>query len=73
MRRKGTYILNWNLSDRLLQDNCVFYEVEMEDMKEESLPDIDTSDKKNPLAVVDYVEDIYSYYWKTEVIVSLHL
>lgn len=31
-------------------------------------PDIDSHDKKDPLAVVDYVEDIYSYYRRVEVI-----
>ncbi|KMZ66751.1 Cyclin B2 [Zostera marina] len=28
--------------------------------------DIDRYDRDNPMAVVDYVEDIYSYYWKAE-------
>lgn len=30
-------------------------------------PDIDSHDKKDPLAVVDYVEEIYSYYRREEV------
>ncbi|OVA19560.1 Cyclin [Macleaya cordata] len=41
-------------------------EVEMEDIVAESIMDIDSCDSKNPLAVVDYIEDIYSYYKKTE-------
>ena len=39
----------------------------MEDIVEEPLADIDGCDQKNPLAVVDYVEDMYSYYRKMEV------
>lgn len=38
-------------------------EVEMED-----IIDIDSSDHNNPLALVDYVEDIYTFYRKTEVV-----
>lgn len=34
---------------------------------EEPLPDIDAHDIGNQLAVVDYVEDIYAFYRKTEV------
>ncbi|KAK4773477.1 hypothetical protein SAY87_028496 [Trapa incisa] len=49
-------------------------EVEMEDIEEEEeeeeemepIMDIDGRDKKNPLAVVDYVEDIYAYHRKME-------
>ncbi|KAK4784530.1 hypothetical protein SAY86_018898 [Trapa natans] len=46
-------------------------EVEMEDIEEEEIEmepimDIDGRDKKNPLAVIDYVEDIYAYYRKME-------
>ncbi|KAF9682094.1 hypothetical protein SADUNF_Sadunf05G0072600 [Salix dunnii] len=43
-------------------------EVEMEDITEESILNIDDSDAKNPLAVVDYVEDLYDYYRKMEVL-----
>lgn len=39
----------------------------MEDIVEEPVVDIDGSDAKNPLAVVDYVEDMYAYYRKMEV------
>ncbi|PIM99134.1 Cyclin B [Handroanthus impetiginosus] len=41
-------------------------EVEMEDIFEETVADIDVCDAKNPLAVVDYVEDLYVYYKKME-------
>ncbi|PON50005.1 Cyclin [Parasponia andersonii] len=41
-------------------------EVEMEDIVEEPIADIDGCDLKNPLAVVDYVEDIYAFYRKME-------
>lgn len=33
---------------------------------EEDLPDIDVADKENPLAVTEYVNSIYSYYYKVE-------
>lgn len=39
----------------------------MEDIFEETSTDIDGCDAKNPLAVVDYVEDLYAYYKKMEV------
>lgn len=38
----------------------------MEDV-EDSIIDIDSSDLKDPLAVVEYVDDIYAYYRETEV------
>ncbi|XP_073046362.1 cyclin-B2-4-like [Primulina eburnea] len=42
-------------------------EVEMEDInEEETIVDIDSCDKKNPLAVTEYIDDIYAYYKKTE-------
>ncbi|KAI3451389.1 hypothetical protein Pfo_008054 [Paulownia fortunei] len=41
-------------------------EVEMEDIFEETVVDIDGSDAKDPLAVADYVEDLYVYYKKME-------
>ncbi|KAK4479992.1 hypothetical protein RD792_013047 [Penstemon davidsonii] len=41
-------------------------EVEMEDIFEETVMDIDGGDSKNPLAVVEYVEDLYIYYKKME-------
>nr|XP_027077582.1 G2/mitotic-specific cyclin-2-like isoform X1 [Coffea arabica] len=41
-------------------------EVDMEDIFEETIQDIDKGDGKNPLAVADYVEDLYAYYRKME-------
>ncbi|KAI3899957.1 hypothetical protein MKW92_010904 [Papaver armeniacum] len=41
-------------------------EVEMEDIVEEPILDIDSCDSKNTLAVVDYIDDIYAHYKKTE-------
>lgn len=41
-------------------------EIEMEDMVEEPIVDIDSCDAKNPLAAVEYVEDLFSYYRKME-------
>jgi cyclin B len=38
----------------------------MEDIMEEPILDIDTSDADNPLAVTEYIEDLYSYYRKVE-------
>lgn len=39
--------------------------------EEESVVDIDSADKNNPLAVVEYIDNIYAYYKKTEVNYSL--
>jgi len=40
----------------------------MEDIiEEETVLDIDTCDANNPLAVVDYIEDLYAHYRKLEV------
>ncbi|KAG5542771.1 hypothetical protein RHGRI_015772 [Rhododendron griersonianum] len=50
-----------------LLDEIDRMEVEMEDTSEEPVVDIDGNDKKNPLAVVEYIDDIYSYYKKVEV------
>ncbi|XP_057503924.1 G2/mitotic-specific cyclin-2-like isoform X1 [Actinidia eriantha] len=41
-------------------------EVEMEDISEEPVLDIDSGDKSNPLAVVEYIDDIYTYYKRVE-------
>ncbi|OIT02678.1 PREDICTED: G2/mitotic-specific cyclin-2-like [Nicotiana attenuata] len=41
-------------------------EVEMEDIFEESIIDIDGDDAKNPLAVVEYVQDLFASYRKME-------
>ncbi|XP_052197068.1 G2/mitotic-specific cyclin-2-like [Diospyros lotus] len=41
-------------------------EVEMEDIFEDAILDIDNTNAKNPLAVADYVDDLYAYYRKME-------
>lgn len=51
----------------IVQEIC---EVEMEEV-ESPLRCIDKSDHRNPLAVVEYVDEIYSFYRKTEVIIFL--
>ncbi|XP_064935131.1 G2/mitotic-specific cyclin-2-like isoform X2 [Musa acuminata AAA Group] len=48
-------------------DNSDIKEVAMDDLVIETLPSIDICDSNNPLAVVEYVEDIYSFYRQTEV------
>jgi hypothetical protein len=37
------------------------------DEDDEIVPDIDSPDLNNPLAVVEYVEEIHDFYWKSEV------
>ncbi|KAF3670527.1 hypothetical protein FXO37_08502 [Capsicum annuum] len=39
-------------------------EIEMEDVEDWSVVDIDSSDKKNELTIVEYIDDIYAYYKK---------
>lgn len=39
----------------------------MENLAVEMIPDIDSCDSKDPLAAVDYVEEIYSFYRQIEV------
>lgn len=51
----------------IVQEIC---EVEMEEV-ESPLRCIDKSDNRNPLAVVEYVDEIYSFYRKTEVMIFL--
>ncbi|XP_058213833.1 G2/mitotic-specific cyclin-2-like isoform X1 [Rhododendron vialii] len=41
-------------------------EVEMEDVEEDHVLDIDSSDVKDPLAVVEYIESIHAHYRGTE-------
>uniref|UniRef100_A0A0E0E6K7 Cyclin N-terminal domain-containing protein n=1 Tax=Oryza meridionalis TaxID=40149 RepID=A0A0E0E6K7_9ORYZ len=47
-------------------------EIEMEDI-EEAAPDIDSCDANNSLAVVEYVDEIYSFYRRSEVHYKLEL
>ncbi|TYI88728.1 hypothetical protein E1A91_D03G003000v1 [Gossypium mustelinum] len=50
-----------------LEETEVVSEVEMEDIIiEEPIVDIDGCDTKNPLAVVEYVEDLHAYYKNIE-------
>lgn len=42
-------------------------EVEEEEEEEESIADIDGGDADDPLAVVEYVDDILAHYHETEV------
>ncbi|KAK8673349.1 hypothetical protein V6N13_111691 [Hibiscus sabdariffa] len=50
-----------------LEETEEMEEVEMEDIvEEEPIVDIDGCDAKNPLAVVEYVEDLHAYYRKME-------
>ncbi|KAJ8539597.1 hypothetical protein K7X08_013849 [Anisodus acutangulus] len=41
-------------------------EIEMQDVKETIIVDIDSADKNNTLAVVEYIDDIHAYYKKIE-------
>ncbi|WOG99824.1 hypothetical protein DCAR_0519180 [Daucus carota subsp. sativus] len=41
-------------------------EVEMEEADEELIVDIDSGDKKNPLSVVEYIDDLYAHYKHVE-------
>ncbi|PUZ59012.1 hypothetical protein GQ55_4G007600 [Panicum hallii var. hallii] len=45
--------------------SCELKEIEMEDI-EEAAPDIDSCDAGNSLAVVEYVDEIYRFYRRTE-------
>ncbi|KAM3407712.1 hypothetical protein ACQJBY_001221 [Aegilops geniculata] len=48
-------------------------EIHMEDTEEEEMHDIDNCDVGNSLAVVEYVDEIYSFYRRTEVHYKLEL
>ncbi|GER26237.1 cyclin [Striga asiatica] len=50
-----------------MADKNQMKEIEMEDIFEETVADIDGGDVKDPLAVVEYVDDLYAYYKKMEV------
>nr|QYW07117.1 cyclin B2-1 [Dimocarpus longan] len=53
-------------TEAMLEEIDRMEEVEMEDVDEEPLVDIDMGDKKNPLAVVEYIDDLYTFYKKVE-------
>ncbi|KAI5596561.1 hypothetical protein BDE02_02G009400 [Populus trichocarpa] len=54
-------------TEAMLEEIDRMDEVEMEDVEEEPIMDIDGCDKKNPLAVVEYVDDLYNFYKKAEI------
>ncbi|KAL2551218.1 Cyclin-B2-1 [Forsythia ovata] len=58
--------MSLELSETEIIEKDQMEEVEMEDIFEETIIDIDGCDAKNPLAVVDYVDDLYAYYKKME-------
>ncbi|XP_075499612.1 LOW QUALITY PROTEIN: G2/mitotic-specific cyclin-2-like [Primulina tabacum] len=49
-----------------ITENHQTKEVEMEDIFEDTILDIDGCDSKDPLAMIEYVEDLYVYYKKIE-------
>ncbi|GKV48324.1 hypothetical protein SLEP1_g55148 [Rubroshorea leprosula] len=53
-------------TETMLEEIDRMEEVEMEDVAEEPVLDIDSTDKKNPLAVVEYIDDLYHFYKKAE-------
>ncbi|XP_042507385.1 G2/mitotic-specific cyclin-2-like isoform X2 [Macadamia integrifolia] len=53
-------------TEAMLDEIDQMEEVEMEDISVEPITDIDSCDSKNPLAVVEYIEDIYAHYRKSE-------
>ncbi|XWS24597.1 hypothetical protein CRYUN_Cryun28dG0116800 [Craigia yunnanensis] len=53
-------------TEAMLEEIDRMEEVEMEDVDEEPFVDIDNCDKKNPLAVVEYIDDLYKFYRKAE-------
>ncbi|PHU17422.1 Cyclin-B2-4 [Capsicum chinense] len=55
-------------TEAMMEDNDRMDEkIEMEDAEDWSVVDIDGSDIKNELTVVEYIDDIYAYYKKAEV------
>ncbi|KAJ8762169.1 hypothetical protein K2173_007323 [Erythroxylum novogranatense] len=53
-------------TEAMLEEIDRMDEVEMEDVDREPIMDIDNPDSKNPLAVVEYIDDLYNFYTKTE-------
>ncbi|XP_016483735.1 G2/mitotic-specific cyclin-2-like [Nicotiana tabacum] len=58
--------MSLELTETVPNDNKNQMEVEMEDILEENIIDIDGDDAKNPLAVVEYVQDLFASYRKME-------
>jgi len=50
-----------------MQAACGVFDAEMHEAQPEPVPNIDEHDTGNQLCVVEYIEDIYSFYRKTEV------
>lgn len=53
-------------TEAMLEEIDRMEEVEMEDVAEEPVTDIDSGDKENQLAVVEYIDDLYMFYQKAE-------
>ncbi|XP_011013911.1 PREDICTED: G2/mitotic-specific cyclin-2-like isoform X3 [Populus euphratica] len=53
-------------TEAMLEEIDRMDEVEMEDVEEEPVLDIDGCDKRDPLAVVEYIDDLYNFYKKAE-------
>ncbi|KAM6560899.1 hypothetical protein CsatA_030138 [Cannabis sativa] len=53
-------------TESILEETDEMKEVEMEDIADELVIDIDNCDKLNPLAVTEYIDEIYAYYKKVE-------
>ncbi|KAG8654508.1 cyclin-B2-4 isoform X2 [Manihot esculenta] len=53
-------------TEAMLEEIDRMDEVQMEDVVEEPVVDIDSCDKNNPLAVVEYIDDLYNFYMKAE-------
>ncbi|KAK6916808.1 Cyclin, N-terminal [Dillenia turbinata] len=54
-------------TEAILDEFDHMVEVEMHDAVDDHILDIDSLDLENPLAVVEYVDDIYAYYRKVEI------
>ncbi|CAL0331962.1 unnamed protein product [Lupinus luteus] len=61
-----TVAMSLEQTEAMLSEPDHMEEIEMEDIDEEPLLDIDNNDANNPLAVVDYVGDLYAHYRKIE-------
>ncbi|XP_061970956.1 G2/mitotic-specific cyclin-2-like isoform X3 [Populus nigra] len=53
-------------TEAMLEEIDRMDEVEMEDVEVEPVLDIDGCDKRDPLAVVEYIDDLYNFYKKAE-------
>ncbi|KAK6939082.1 Cyclin, C-terminal domain [Dillenia turbinata] len=53
-------------TEAILDDVDEMEEVEMEDVEQEEVIDIDSGDKNDFLAVTEYIDDLYTFYRKSE-------